>query len=459
VVICAQVLKIVSLWKEEMEVRISGANKPEGNQFLQQVKQLLDTAQGPLRLSRISEKDSGQEVLFLRERTWGEFFLEKLIRTPQEIEDIENEALAAIELAFFPFISERGSAELASSIENDGRGKASFSSIDNDAENDRDLKKAGLSLIRDMFKDELKLKVLEKPMRDDGTQYLDNETQKLTFKSMNGLCAVPKGLSISTCPALQVVAHNTIVGSVGAVSVPGIQRYSPLERALNAFRTAWRGLETKSIPLSPATGRANQTSNAIVQDVLQRKRGLRHIQELRCIADDINRDEGHPLANQNQNFWEQFYLQGCETMEGSVVRELYPDYYVADRNAPNGRKPFYSENNIKGAIAAAAAIREEQRQGGKEPVSIMFAGMDMETYERMCQELQRVDVLTHNAPRKPPHPQLPDKLLTPDKFPANASTNEHLRQAVRLVPQIRKRLTTDDLEIPSDSESDSENNS
>ncbi|WP_194712232.1 hypothetical protein [Noviherbaspirillum soli] len=84
-----------------MKLKISGVSSSQCQDFLRNAQRLINKAKAPLRLSEVRSRKN-EEVLYLRERTWGEFFLEKLILTPQEIENIQNKALAAIELAFFP---------------------------------------------------------------------------------------------------------------------------------------------------------------------------------------------------------------------------------------------------------------------------------------------------------------------------------------------------------------------
>lgn len=401
-----------------MEVQISITNQSESQQFLKGTEELLSTSQGPLRLRRTSNKNSGQEILFLRERTFCEFVVEKLFMSSQRMADMQNETLAAIELAFFPLTSECRNAVVP------------YSS-GNDSNNDSSLIARRSSFMAALLKDELKSRVLERKV-----SYFETQAPKL--ESINGLCTIPKGFSVSTCPALQIIAHNVVVGSVGAVSVT-VEPYTPLASAVEAFKDAWGGLKKKSIPLSPSKAEGNQTSNTIVHDVLPREIGLRHIQKLMCIADDRRRNETHPLAKKDQKFWKTFYRGRCESMEGSVVRELYPDYYIPDRNAPDGRKPFYSDENINGAIDAAAAIRAEMRQGGKEPLSIMFAGMDIVTYKRMCDELRR---------RPPLREKPPEKLISPER-------------AVLLLDKIREnfnsKIRMDSPDIHSHSEFESEN--
>ena len=111
--------------------------------------------------------------------------------------------------------------------------------------------------------------------------------------------------------------------------------------------------------------------------------------------------------------------------------------------------PFYSDENIQGAITAANKIRSQVKQKGKGKASIMFAGMDNDTYTRMSKMMN-----------PPPRPKFPEYLLTPEKIPQNVRGNSNLQNAVRLVPEIRKNLigsannnaVSDTLEISSDSE-------
>lgn len=450
-----------------MGVCISGIDKSKRQDFLNEASTLLQTVHGPLRLTKVKGNKPDEQILFLRERTWGEYFLEKLIRTPQEMTDIQNEVLAAIELALFPLTDEAiNGAEKRKNEASDEKVPClddfqEKKSLDDPSGSISDDEINGYAISVDMCREWLRSRVLEE--ENSHIEIPRGGIQK-SIKSSNGLFTVPKGLSVSTCPALQVIAHNVITGSVGAVSVPEIQPYSPLDRAVKAFKTAWHGLKKKSIPLPPSKENPNQTNPVVVLDVLPRKRGMRHVQKLMCIADDRCRNDTHPLAGKEATFWKEFYANGCEPMEGSIVRELYPDYYKDDRNAPGGRKPVYSENNIKGAVAAAVAIRAKQFKNRKEPVSIMFAGMDQDTYDSMCAELERIDTERDKANSVPPaREKFPENMLTPEKFPNGIKTNQALEQAVRSVPRIRKNLESkrgkDNLANDSGSESGSENDS
>lgn len=59
-----------------MKLRISSLSNSEREEFLNQAKELLSKTQGTLRLSKVDEDKSKEKVLYLRERTLGEFLLE-----------------------------------------------------------------------------------------------------------------------------------------------------------------------------------------------------------------------------------------------------------------------------------------------------------------------------------------------------------------------------------------------
>lgn len=374
-----------------MEVRISGIDKSESANFFQEIGGLLASTRGPLRLTKVKRAESDEQILFLRERTWSEFFLENLIRTPQELTDIQNETLAAIELALFPLSSEamNGTKQTGGKTKGTKAGKGGVSCLDdvdpaedsNDSIasiSDDDIDGNGMHI--DGCKGQLMARVLY-----DKALFIEEPVSGLqtSIRSSNGLVVVPKGLSISTCPALQVVAHTVIVGSVGAVSAPNIKPYSAQERAVEAFKNA-RGRWGNGV--TPPTIKQVTVHN------LRREKPLRHVQSLMFIPDDSSRDERHDLAKLNETFWKNFYKTKLNAAQVSVVRDLYPDYYIDDENVPGKRKPVYSDANIKGAIAAAIEVRREMREKGKAPVSIMFAGMDQDTYDRMSAELKECDV-------------------------------------------------------------------
>jgi hypothetical protein len=454
------------LGREAMEVQISGVSQSQREQFLDQAKELLDTTRGALRLSEVSDKKTKQKVLYLRERTWGEFFLEKLILTPQEMEDVQNEVLAAIELAFFSIAEEpKGQTR-----NEPGRSETDYVPCLDELANgmlpkpisDGNDEAIGSDMDLSICKESLRSKVLEKDESDIETQ----PTKLGHVRTFNGLLTVPKGISVSTCPALQVIAHNVIVGSVGAVSVREVSPYSALQKALQAFKSVWSELPLKGIPTYSGPNEHGKCKIFVYKENLVCKSGLRHIQKLICIPDNGNRANNNinPLAAQNQIFWESLYENLCCDKEGSIVVEIYPDYYKNDQQALGEKIPYYSEENIKGAVTAAIKVREKMRKDGKEPVSIMFAGMDQRTYTRISDELQNAHVERAKAKSEPilyRDRGLLDNLLTPEKFPPAAVNDRALQNVVRMVPGIRKKLNSEGLEkkqqsLVIDSSSDSD---
>lgn len=366
-----------------MELKITGIDPAQRENFLENAQRFLDRNQGALRLSKVADKKNRGEILFLRKRTWGEFFLEKLILTPQEMEDIQNEALAAIELAFFSFEKEvKWKAQKES-----GKGEENFVHCLDDSDNkvlseisdESSLEEASFCINAEFYKSSLRSRVLDKADSEDETE----STRPDFIKTSNGLLTVPKGISVSTCPALQVISHNVVVSSVGAVSVGKVSPYSPLQRAVDAFKSVWSDSPIKTLPI------CRKENILLIKENLMPKTGLRHIQKLVCIPDDRKRHDRSALAGKKKNVWETLYESLFSDAVGSVVLELYPDYYEDDKKALGKRKPFYSEENIRGAVDAAIKVRKEMRKNKKELVSIMFAGMEQDTFARVCNELKK----------------------------------------------------------------------
>lgn len=435
-----------------MELRIRHGSVAQRKDFLDKAQELLAKTRSPLRLSEVIDKKNKEKVLFLRERTWGEFFLEKLILTPQEIEDVQNEALAAIELAFFlPIQESRAQGKKVS----EKRKKDCVPCLDelayeilSESAKISDDEDVGTDIRAKLCKDLLKWHVIGKDRCESKTR-VSNPSNVATF---NGLFNMPEGISISTCPALQVIAHHTIVGSVGAMSFPKVVPYSPLERASKAFAIAWAAWKLPTLPCNSAKPKSLKNEITVNVYNLESQQGLRHIQHLRCIPDNWNRNARNPLASQVKGFWENFYLDVCGSAKGKIVLGLYPDCYTGNSTAGGRKRPFYSDENIQGAIDAAEKIRSKATKGERGMPSIMFAGLDNETYERMTKIMN-----------PPPRPKIPDHLLTPERIPLNLRNNKNLQNAVRLVPEIRKNInlysnkkgtSSDDLEIISDSEDD-----
>ncbi|WP_194715891.1 hypothetical protein [Noviherbaspirillum soli] len=276
-------------------------------------------------------------------------------------------------------------------------------------------------------KDYLKWKVLGKDRPDTETQ-VAGPGNALTF---NGLFTVPEGVSISTCSALQVIAHHVVVGSVGVMSFPKVNPYSPLERVLEAFATAWADWERTILPSSLDNANNKKKEINVVRYAVGSDK-IKNIRNLWCIPDDVNRDFSDSLADQPAAFWQEFYMQACQSSKESIVLELYPDYYFSEPMWSNKRKPYYSDGNIFGAVNAANEIRSQGRVNGQRPASIMFAGMNHETYERMAEIMQP----------PPPRPKFIEDLLSPEKLPKNVRENLGLESAVRRVPKIRRNINS-----------------
>jgi hypothetical protein len=134
--------------------------------------------------------------------------------------------------------------------------------------------------------------------------------------------------------------------------------------------------------------------------------GLEHIEKLVCIPDDINRMGIGGFNDLERKKWKEFYMAGCKSMHGSIVRELYPNRYISDSKNKGAVVPRYSENNIAGAVDAAFELTNPGRQDGENPVSFMFAGLNEVAYKKIQNEIEK---------RPPARPAYNSELPTPEK--------------------------------------------
>ena len=293
------------------------------------------------------------------------------------------------------------------------------------------------------------------------------DSRSTQIKSQYGLFTAPEGFSISCCPALQVAAHKVIVGSVGAYPKTEAELDSPFERAVQAFDKAWKKLEKKTLPRICKLAGEKRSSIVVIQEKLHRGVGLRHIRDLNCIADDRSRTIKNALAKLSVDQWKRFYLEGSGLEGESVVRELYPDYYVCDETAPDGRKPFYSDENLKGAVEAGNEIILACGRAKKPRQSFMLAGMDQSTFDRLSRHMKSFEAKRANKGNDkdeespmdgspPPRKSLPDDLVTPLRLPPDIQKKPGLQKIAREVPRIRATLDLGKVRSDLLSESDSD---
>ena len=241
---------------------------------------------------------------------------------------------------------------------------------------------------------------------------------------------IPAGIPhfyITKRPALEFAANNVIVGSVNALSVGKASASRSLKRAFSAFKEGWSGAKLEcELPKFVRKSNENQTEKndddqiknndtslelEIIHAPLMSVNGLEHIERLVCIADDINRTGIGGFQNLAREKWKNFYMAGCGFMRGSIVRELYPNRYISDPQDKGAPVPFYSDDNIAGAVDAALELTNPSKKNGKNPVSFMFAGLDDMAYEKIKNEIEG---------RPPARPECNPELPTPAKYLENA---------------------------------------
>jgi hypothetical protein len=388
-----------------MKVRISGIKGAQYETMMAGFGKLLEEASGPFRLEVVESKGENNKpvvVKYLRSRTWGEYFYEKLWARVQDIVDAENAASAAIAHVFDPMINQARALKVAHEVgsrkETTGEPAmidhgAGTSNESNSVNDDRDNINPALAdelasnvqgdaHVLKQYLENLQAHVFERKHISSGNAGKPAPaSDSKTIKSVNGLFQVPPGVSVCAASPLQFIANVVIVSSATDKSTATVKENATLEQALRKFGKAWTELKNQEHPGLPyrlEDGKP-EPDITIVMDNLAPRNGLHHVQHLWCIADDEkSRGKGNLLDNEklSRSQWKETYLTlwRLAGAKGSVVQELYPNRWD-DNPAVSGRRPAYRDENIWGAAEAGLEISSRTPKGSQ-PVSIMFTVAD-----------------------------------------------------------------------------------
>lgn len=259
----------------------------------------------------------------------------------------------------------------------------------------------------------------------------------------NNLSDIKRHFYITKRSALEFTANNVIVGSVNALTAGKAKASSSLRRAFSSFREGWSSARHScSTPYSDfATPNEPQLKTKVPHATLMSVNGLEHIENLVCVADDVKRNGIAGFMDLEREKWKEFYIAACRSMRGSIVRELYPNYYAPDPKNNMLLIPCYSEANIAGAVDAALELTDPGRQDGKDPVLFMFAGLNKDSYQRIENEMK---LRLAESAEPPERPTYVDSLPTPGKERSEYERKRKLPASGDGIDQDQSLLIDDD---------------
>lgn len=420
------------------EVLLSGRTDEQYCDLISELSELQHASSGSLRLKKNFNAVNNDWVIYIRPRTFSEFLYELILADPEERYAIKKEVHDALEHAFRPMIAAaRAAACRDKQLEDDVKSpmpsnlrKASRSYDqdnattlldDADAEDDP-VGKVGPSqyvATLERLLDVLGRRALG--IKSSVDKAIPQINSCFASASANVSASVPH-FYITRRSALEFTANNVIVGSVNALAVGKANADASLKRAFSAFKEGWNSAKLRcELPKFVKKDNENQlvqddedqlekshesTNLSICHATLMPVNGLEHIEKLVCIPDDINRMGIGGFKDLERKKWKEFYMAGCKSMHGSIVRELYPNRYISDSKNKGAVVPRYSENNIAGAVDAAFELTNPGRQDGENPVSFMFAGLNEVAYKKIQNEIEK---------RPPARPAYNSELPTPEK--------------------------------------------
>jgi hypothetical protein len=351
---------------------------------------LLASRKGPLRIDRVlSGGPFDAPHIYLRERSWGEFFYERLIARPKELADIENEARAAIAHALDPYINMCLCLQQQPAVPRlDARDKENLRF-------DR-LRMQGLQAA-----------VLEsgpalRSLRDEqiGAMSPLEFARRVELMPVNGLRKVPPGLSVLPFSPLTLICDCVFAGS----AVPKCSDYSEgnaFDRARKAFEKALSELRRPAVEAAltisddqdAEQGKALSDPDYVTE--LKTHPGLKHVEHLYLVDESAIRDSrqlkkaGFDVVHAAADGWLDFYsrilVQAARIHPfGSTVLEPCPSHWMNQRGVS---KPVYTDENIQGLALAALSMRDAGLKTGATFQSITLAIPDAELRARVEQAL------------------------------------------------------------------------
>jgi hypothetical protein len=309
------------------------------------------SGKGPLRLQRTGADQNSEghrvQTLYLRERTWPEFFYEKVIASPGRIASIEADVRREIDAAFSPLIFRLGQPQTGAMV--NGAYPANFVTR----------------------RDALLSRISESAEKQSG-----------------GFVKIKPGLTVSDCSPLDAACNFAVVSTAfhGSETKGKIMEWN---KAKQTFDEAW---EAKRSSLMPACSgeRGGAAGPLIIHTLNARGNKLDHIQEIRCVPDNpLSRSQVESPDSFDREFWKGFYLKCLAGLHGGGVIQPYPDRWQSD--AEDELTPVYSLENLRGMLDAGIELTDAMlaKEHGRLPISLMFAVQNREVSNFLQAELCR----------------------------------------------------------------------
>jgi hypothetical protein len=331
----------------------------------------------------------------VRERTWGEFFYEKLIAWPETLAKIENEARAAIAHAFDPYMNQ---ALLA--FESPEALPSEYDEISSANE----VGKAVLRVQR-MLLQRLQAAVLESkpellPFDHQKIKGMQSSqfAQQVELMAVNGLRKIPPGVSVNAFSPLTFMCNFLVVSK----DLPKSSEYSrsdTLKRAKKAFEGVSSMLCRRAGDGGKLTRKGGAAQMPEYLHVVNPPSDLTHAEHLWILKDHGQlKSEGFDAASADANHWKNFYdaifCKAARTRpHGSMVLEPCPSYCMP---ALDGIAiPVFTRANLQGLAQALRKAMGLEGELGWSINSVMVTIPDADTrgeFEKLMQESDSASV-------------------------------------------------------------------
>jgi hypothetical protein len=344
---------------------------------------------GPLRVDRVPASDGAGTLVFLRKRTWPEFFIERLLMKPKRLAEVESDTRAAIAHALDPCINQ------SILVHERARSTVVPAPLQEDSEDESAselcTERAGGNAENGMRSQRLKLQRLQAAVCESRYALLPFEgildmsatafAGRVELAPVHGLRKCPPGVSVVPFSPLTLICNCLFVGS--ALNKAGeYDRAREGEGVIQAFKGA----------LARQAG--SEHDDAAASDdvtLLPSARGLRHVENLWLIREGTQPDTEDEEPGTDS--WSVFYsglLVKAATVSpyGSTVLEPYPSHWADDDGMP---RPVWTDQNVEGLALAVLSFRDASLATGKCFQSITLAITDAELRARVQRKLIQME--------------------------------------------------------------------
>lgn len=338
---------------------------------------------GPLRVDRVPASDGAGTLVFLRKRTWPEFFIERLLMEPKRLKKMESETRAAIAHALDPCINRSILVhERSAPLQDDSA---------DETESDPCTDHVSGNAVNGMRAERLKLQRLQAAVGESRSALLSFEgildmsatafAGRVELAPVHGLRKCPPGVSVVPFSPLTLICNCLFVGS--ALDKSGeYDRAREGKGAIQAFKGA----------LVRQTG--SEHDDAAPSDdvtLLPSARGLRHVENLWLIREGTqpDTDDEEPGTYSWSVFYSSLLVKAATASPyGSTVLEPYPSDWADDDGMP---RPVWTDQNVEGLALAVLSFRDASLATGKCFQSITLAITNAELRARVQRKLTQME--------------------------------------------------------------------